>query len=150
MNLFYEICSHSRRLEAERVRDRAEQLRGREARVDQPDHRTRIADPIDQRARQRGFARTDLADEHRQFLLVHRIFEPRERLGMLRTLIEKTRIGSFPEWLGGEAEEILKHWPMRAPLSRVRRRPRSARRHRSPARSPLFQLRSRRRYQEFP
>src|SRR2546430_17688161 len=115
MNLFHEICSHSRGLNAETVRDRAEQLGGSEARVDQPDHRTRVADAIDERARQRGLARSDLADEHRQLFLVDGIFESRQGFGVLRALVEKTRIGSFPERLGGEAEEVLKHWPISTP-----------------------------------
>ena len=80
VDLIEQLVAEARRLDSEPRGDGAEELRRREPRIDQQDHRPRVADAVDERARQRRLPRSDLADEQRQLLLLDRVLQPRQRL----------------------------------------------------------------------
>jgi hypothetical protein len=92
-----------------RASDGAQQLRRREPRVDQQDHRPLFSDPVDQGPAEGGLPRSDVAHQQRQLLLVHRELQPGQRLAMLPRLVEEGRIGRLAEGAGAETEELFEH-----------------------------------------
>ena len=109
MDLIEQLVAEPRRRDAQTLCNGAKKLHRREPRIDEQHHRTRLPDAIDERAGERRLPGADVADEQRQFLLVDGVLEPRQRLAMLIAFEEERRIGSLPEGLGAEAEELFEH-----------------------------------------
>src|ERR1051326_2812136 len=105
VDLVEQVVAEAARLEAEAARNRSEKLRRGEARVDQQHDRAGVAEAVDQRAGERRLSRADVADEQRQLLLLDRVLEPRQRLAVLRALVQKRGIWRLPEGPGRETEE---------------------------------------------
>jgi hypothetical protein len=83
VDLIEQLVAEARRHQAEPRSNRPEELGGREAGIDQQDHRPRVAEAVHESAREHRLAGADVADQQGEVLFFDRILEPRERLFVL-------------------------------------------------------------------
>ena len=153
LDLLEQVVADARRRAAQSRGDRVDELRRRDARIDQQDDRPRVADAVDERARKRGLPRADLAGQ-RAPAPSPRPRTPSRASASLCWALSYRNAGSgvLPNGfaLKPKNSSNIDWLPQpRGPLSRpFRRNVRSACRRRSPARSRSRRSPSRRRHRE--
>ena len=93
-------------LEVQAGGNRSQQLGGRQPGIDDQNDRPRVAQAVDESARDGGLAAADLAREQSELIFFDGILQTGQRFTMLARFIEKGRVRGFPERLFSQSEEL--------------------------------------------